>query len=66
MQELKKFNLKTNAIPMSYQNVMTFSINNKLSFVDSFPRSPEKMFYHDYADTLSTLTMPTTLILDST
>ena len=45
---------------------MTFSINNKLSFVDSFPRSPEKLFYHDYADTLSTLTMPTTLILDST
>ena len=36
MQELGKFNLKINVMPNGLENYMSFSINNKLSFVDSF------------------------------
>ena len=36
MQELGKFNLKTNATPNGLENYMSFSIDNKLSFIDSF------------------------------
>ena len=36
MQELGKFSLKLNVIPNGLEKYMSFSINNKLSFVDSF------------------------------
>ena len=36
MQELHKFNLKINAIPNGLEEYMSFSINSKLSFIDSF------------------------------
>ena len=36
MQELDKFNLKRNVIPNGLEKYMNFSINNKLSFIDSF------------------------------
>ena len=36
MQELGKFNLKINVIPNGLKIYMSFSINNKLSFIDSF------------------------------
>ena len=36
MQELGKFNLKINAIPYGLKKYMSFSINSKLSFIDSF------------------------------
>ena len=36
MQELGKFNLKTNVIPNRLEIYMSSSINNKLSFIDSF------------------------------
>ena len=36
MQELGKFNLKVNVIPNGLEMFMSFSINNKLSFTDSF------------------------------
>ena len=36
MQELGKFNLKIKVIPNRLENYMSFSINNKLSFIDSF------------------------------
>ena len=36
MQELGKFNLKINVIPNGLEQYMSFSINNKLSFIDSF------------------------------
>ena len=36
MQELAKFNLKINVIPNGLEKYMSFSINNKLSFIDSF------------------------------
>ena len=36
MQELGKFNLKTDFIPNVLQKYMSFSINNKLIFIDSF------------------------------
>ena len=36
MQELGKFNLKINFIPNGLEKYMSFSINNKLSFIDSF------------------------------
>ena len=36
MQELHKFNFKTNSMPDGLENCMTFSINNKLSFIYSF------------------------------
>ena len=36
MQELSKFNLNTNVIPNGLEKYMSFSINNKLSFIDSF------------------------------
>ena len=36
MQELGKFNLKINVIPNGLEKYMNFSINNKLSFIDSF------------------------------
>ena len=35
MQELGKFNLKFNVIPNGLE-YMSFTINNKLSFIDSF------------------------------
>ena len=36
MEELGKFNLKLNVIPNGLEKYMSFSINNKLSFIDSF------------------------------
>ena len=36
IQELVKFNLKTNAIPNGLEKYMSFSINTNLSFIDSF------------------------------
>ena len=36
MQELAKFNLKINVIPNGLEKYMSFTINNKLSFIDSF------------------------------
>ena len=36
MQELGKFNFKINVIPNGLEMYMSFSINNKLSFIDSF------------------------------
>ena len=36
MQELGKFSLKINVIRNGLQKYMSFSINNKLSFRDSF------------------------------
>ena len=36
MQELGKFNLKINVIPNGLKKYISFSINNKLSFIDSF------------------------------
>ena len=36
MQELSKFNLKINVIPNRLRKKLTFSINNKLSSIDSF------------------------------
>ena len=36
MEELGKFNLKINVIPNELENNLSFSIKNKLSFIDSF------------------------------
>ena len=36
MQELDKFNLKINVVPNGLEKYMGFSINSKLSFIDSF------------------------------
>ena len=36
MQELGKLNLKINVIPNGLEKYMSLSINNKLSFIDSF------------------------------
>ena len=36
MQELGKFNLKIHVIPHGLEKYLSFSINNKLSFIDSF------------------------------
>ena len=36
MQKLGKFNLKINVIPNVLEKYMSFSINNKLSFIDGF------------------------------
>ena len=36
MQQLGKFNLKLNVIPNGLERYMSFSINNKLCFIDSF------------------------------
>ena len=36
MQELGKFNLKINVMPNELEKYMSFSIDNKLSFIDSF------------------------------
>ena len=36
MQDLGKFNLKINVIPNGLEKYIGFSINNKLSFIDSF------------------------------
>ena len=36
MQELGKFNLEINVIPNKLEKYMSFSINDKLSFIDSF------------------------------
>ena len=36
MQELDKFNLKISVIPNGIEKCMSFTINNKLSFIDSF------------------------------
>ena len=36
MQELGKFNLKINVMPNGLEKYMSFSINNNLSFIDSF------------------------------
>ena len=36
MQELGKFNLKINVISNELEKCMSFTINNKLSFIDCF------------------------------
>ena len=36
MQELGKFNLKLSVIPNELEKYITLTINNKLSFIDSF------------------------------
>ena len=36
MQELGKFNLNINVIPTVLEKCTSFTINNKLSFIDSF------------------------------
>ena len=36
MQELCKFNRKINVVPNGLAKYTSFSINNKLSFIDSF------------------------------
>ena len=36
MKELGKFNFKINVIPNGLEKYMSFSINNKLSFIESF------------------------------
>ena len=36
MQELGKFSLKVNVIPNGLEKYMSFTINNKLNFIDSF------------------------------
>ena len=36
MQELGKFSLKINVIPNRLEMYVSFSINNKLSFIDGF------------------------------
>ena len=36
MQELRKFNLEINVIPNGLEKYMSFTINNKLSFIDTF------------------------------
>ena len=36
MQDLGTFNLRINAMQNGLENYMCFSINNKLSFIDSF------------------------------
>ena len=36
MQKLGKFNLKRNVIPNGLEKYMTYTVNNKLSFIDSF------------------------------
>ena len=36
MQELGKLSLKRNAIPNGIEKYMSFTINNKLNFLDSF------------------------------
>ena len=36
VQKLGKFNLRINVIPNRLEKYMSFSINNKLSFIDSF------------------------------
>ena len=36
MQELGKFNLKIIVIPNGFEKYMSFTINNKFSFIDSF------------------------------
>ena len=36
MQGLVKFNLKINVTPKGLEKYMNFTVNNKLSFIDSF------------------------------
>ena len=36
MQEIAKFNLKISVKPNGLKTCMSFTINNKLSFIDSF------------------------------
>ena len=36
MQEIGKFNFKINVIPNGLKKCRSFSINNKLTFIDSF------------------------------
>ena len=36
MQELHKFNFKISVIPNGLENYMSFNINNKSTFIDSF------------------------------
>ena len=36
MQELGKLNVEINVIPNGLEKYMSFTINNKLSFIDSF------------------------------
>ena len=44
IQELGKFNLKINFIPNRLEKYVSFSINNKLSFIDSFQFLSSKFF----------------------
>ena len=36
MQELGKFDLKINVIPTGFEKYLSFTINTKLRFIDSF------------------------------
>ena len=36
MQEISKFNLKIHIIPNGLEKYMSFTISNRLSFIDSF------------------------------
>ena len=36
MQEMDEFNIKTSLYQLGLEKYMTFTINNKLSFIDSF------------------------------
>ena len=36
MQELGKFNLKISVIPIGLEKYLTFTVTNKLSFINSF------------------------------
>ena len=36
MQEIGRFNLKINVIPNELEKYMSFTINNKVSFIDRF------------------------------
>ena len=36
MQEIGRFNLKINVIPNELEKYMSFTINNKVSFIDNF------------------------------
>ena len=59
MPELGKFNLKINVIPNGLEKCMSFTINNKLRFIDSFQclssslDSSVKILYEDVCKYLS-------------
>ena len=55
MQTLGKFNVKVNAVPNGLEKYMSFTINGKLRFIDSFQFSSssldsivKKLSNHDF------------------